>query len=348
MGYDYSKTVEFFLDWYELNARILPWRSNPAPYYVWVSEIMLQQTRVEAVKGYFERFIEVLPDVNALAEADEEILLKLWEGLGYYSRVRNMKKAAVRIVEAHDGRLPADYEALRALPGIGDYTAGAIASIAFGLPEPAVDGNVLRVMKRIAGSFDDISKETVRKELREELKAVMPTGRCGAFTQSIMELGALVCIPNGKPLCEQCPVMHLCRAFHEDLTEKIPVKPAPKQRRIEERTVYVMECAGKFALHKRADKGLLAGLWELPNTVGKQDVTAVTERFPVIAVEELGKAKHIFSHVEWHMTGYYLKLSEMLMGYEWKNAREIKQEVAIPAAFSAYIGAIRSSDDMAE
>ncbi len=336
MGYDYSKTVDFFLDWYELNARILPWRSEPKPYYVWVSEIMLQQTRVEAVKGYFERFIEALPDVRALAEAEDELILKLWEGLGYYSRVRNMKKAAIRIMEEHDGKIPADYETLCTLPGIGAYTAGAIASIAYGLPEPAVDGNVFRVMKRIAGSFDDISKESVKKGLREDLKAVMPAGRCGDFTQSIMELGALVCIPNGKPLCEQCPMMHLCRAFHEDTIDKIPVKPATKQRRIEERTVYVMECNGKFALHKREDKGLLAGLWELPNAEGKQRMDEVTQQLPVLAIEELGKAKHIFSHVEWHMTGYYLKLAEMLNEYEWKSVEEIKQEIAIPTAFSAY------------
>ena len=336
MRYDYSKTVDFFLDWYELNARILPWRSEPKPYYVWVSEIMLQQTRVEAVKGYFERFVEALPDVKALAEAEDEVLLKLWEGLGYYSRVRNMKKAAIRIMEDYAGEIPADYEALCALPGIGAYTAGAIASIAYGLAEPAVDGNVLRVMKRIAGSFDDISKEVVKKELREDLKKVMPVGRCGAFTQSMMELGALVCIPNGKPLCEQCPVMHLCRAFHEDTIDRIPVKPAAKQRRIEERTVYVMECDGKFALHKREDRGLLAGLWELPNAEGKQTVEGLAELFPVLVIEELGKAKHIFSHVEWHMTGYYMKLSEMLNGYVWKNAEEIRKEFAIPAAFSAY------------
>ena len=309
---------------------------------------MLQQTRVEAVKGYFERFIETLPDVKALAEADDEVLLKLWEGLGYYSRVRNMKKAAVRIMEEYDGIIPADYEALCALPGIGAYTAGAIASIAYGLPEPAVDGNVLRVMKRIAGSFDDISKEAVKKELREDLKAVMPKERCGEFTQSIMELGALVCIPNGKPLCEQCPMMHLCRAFHEDTTDKIPVKPAAKQRRIEERTVYVMECDGKFALHKREDKGLLAGLWELPNVEGKQKPEEIMKAIPVLAIEDLGKAKHIFSHVEWHMTGYYLKLSKLLNGYEWKSAEEIKQEVAIPAAFSAYTQTIQLQNDSDE
>ena len=346
MRYDYSKTVEFFLDWYELNARILPWRSEPKPYYVWVSEIMLQQTRVEAVKGYFERFIETLPDVKALAEAEDEVLLKLWEGLGYYSRVRNMKKAAIRIMEEYAGEIPADYEALCKLPGIGAYTAGAIASIAYGLPEPAVDGNVLRVMKRIAGSLDDISKETVKRELREDLKTVMPIGRCGDFTQSIMELGALVCIPNGKPLCEQCPVMHLCRAFHEDTIDRIPVKPASKQRRIEEMTVYVMECDGKFALHKRGEKGLLAGLWELPNSEGKKSAQEAAEQFPVLAIEALGKAKHIFSHVEWHMTGYYMKLSEMASGYVWKSAEEIKKEFAIPAAFSAYTKVIKPMGEM--
>ena len=334
--FELKKIVDPLLAWYDSNARILPWREEPTAYRVWVSEIMLQQTRVEAVKPYYERFMNALPDVKALAEAEEETLLKLWEGLGYYSRVRNMKKAAIHIMEEHGGQIPADYEKLCKLPGIGAYTAGAIASIAYGLPEPAVDGNVLRVMKRIAGSYDDISKESVKRELREDIKAVMPMGRCGEFTQSLMELGALVCIPNGKPLCDQCPVMHLCKAFREGTTDKIPVKPAAKQRRIEEKTVYVMECNGKFALHKRDNSGLLAGLWELPNEDGKMDPKEAAKNMKAVVIEELGKAKHVFSHVEWHMMGYYLKLSEMLEEYEWKSADEIKNGYAIPAAFSAY------------
>ncbi len=332
--YDYSEITEYLLFWFERNARILPWRSNKNPYYVWVSEIMLQQTRVEAVKPYFEAFIMELPDIPSLAAVREDKLMKLWEGLGYYSRVRNLQKAAKIVTEQYQGELPADRDELLKLPGIGSYTAGAIASIAFGLPEPAVDGNVLRVMKRIAGSFDDITKDSVKRELEDDIRQIMPRGRTAEFTQSLMELGALVCVPNGKPLCEQCPVMHLCKAFHEGNERNIPVKPAKKSRRVEERTVYLLECHGKYALKKRDTKGLLAGMWELPNEYGKKQ--PMLPGCDVLELESLGEAKHIFSHVEWHMTGYLVRLRELQVGYEWHTAEEINESFALPAAFSAY------------
>lgn len=352
MAYNYEAIVPFLLDWFDYNARILAWRENPKPYYVWVSEIMLQQTRVEAVKGYFDRFITALPDINALAEAEEDRLLKLWEGLGYYNRVRNLQKAAQVVVYEYKGELPPDYEKLLQLPGIGFYTAGAIASIAFQIPVPAVDGNVLRVMKRIAGSFDDITKENIKKELWKDILQVIPRDRPGDFNQSLMELGATVCIPNGRPLCEQCPVMHLCKAFHNDTMLLIPVKPAKKERRREERTILLFEYQDKYAIRKRAAKGLLAGLWELPGFEKKlnvQELMKLLNEWGVTAdtVTSLGEAKHIFSHVEWHMIGYHVIITDAIREltqkeeFVWANRQEISQKYSIPNAFSAFTAEIK-------
>lgn len=314
MKYDYSETVEYILDWYDLNKRILPWRDQKNPYYTWVSEIMLQQTRVEAVKFYFERFTKELPTIQSLASADEEKLLKLWEGLGYYSRVRNLQKAAIMVEEEYDGSLPKSYEELLKLPGIGSYTAGAIASIAFDIAVPAVDGNVLRVMKRVAASFDDITKASVKKELEEDLKEIMPQERPGDFNQGIMEIGATVCIPNGKPLCQKCPLMHLCIGFHRGQEMMLPVKPKKKDRKIEERTVIILKLGNRYSIKKRPSTGLLKGLWELPNSLGYYSSDKLSEILIKLGLKEfdihpLGEAKHIFSHIEWQMKGFLIDLS---------------------------------------
>lgn len=199
--------AEPLLKWYDKNKRILPWRDKDNAYYTWVSEIMLQQTRVEAVKPYFARFIQELPDVAALAAAPEERIVKLWEGLGYYSRVRNMQKAAIQVMEEYDGRIPEDFETLLSLKGIGRYTAGAIASIAYGKKVPAVDGNVLRVYTRLTENHEDIMKQSVRKAVENELTERMPKDRPGDFNQAMMELGAVVCVPNGTAKCEECPLV---------------------------------------------------------------------------------------------------------------------------------------------
>lgn len=305
-----AEAVPFLLQWYDYNRRILPWREEPTPYRVWVSEIMLQQTRVEAVKGYYDRFLSRLPRIKDLAGVSEEELLKLWEGLGYYNRVRNMQRAAQDIMEKYGGEMPAEYGQIRELPGIGDYTAGAIASIAFGLPYPAVDGNVLRVMSRLTGDASDISKDTTKRFWREELLAIMPE-RPGDFNQSLMELGATVCIPNGKPLCEKCPVMHLCHAWKEGREQELPVKAGKKERRMEKRIVYIISCDKKQLLHKRPEKGLLSGLWEYPNCLLENAVSEKELEQQLgqrLTVREKRKAKHIFSHVEWHMEGIYLDL----------------------------------------
>lgn len=356
MTHDYSETVDYLLHWFDYNQRILPWRENPKPYYVWVSEIMLQQTRVEAVKGYFERFLEGLPDIQALAEAPEDKLLKLWEGLGYYNRVRNLQKAAQVVMDQHGGELPADYDALLKLPGIGSYTAGAISSIAFGLPQPAVDGNVLRVCKRISGSMDDITKDKVKRELEADLRAIMPKVRPGDYNQALMELGATVCIPNGKPLCDQCPVMHLCQAFKKNLTDIIPVKPAKKARKIEDRTILVYRCGDQYAIRKRPNKGLLAGLWELPSLDGAYGILKIEQYVNELGlqgakVRELVKAKHIFSHIEWHMNGYEIVLDEIptakMLGDDtifFVSRDEIRHIYTLPTAFEAYRNVIEAGN----
>lgn len=300
------------LRWYHKNRRILPWREEPTPYRVWVSEIMLQQTRVEAGREYFLRFVEKLPTVSHLANVGDEALMKLWEGLGYYNRARNLKKAAGIVVEQYGGELPASYEELMKLPGIGSYTAGAIASIAFHIKVPAVDGNVLRVISRIMAQTDDISLPAVKKKMEEDLTAIMPEDFPGDFNQALMELGATVCLPNGAPKCGECPVNGLCRALAENRVNEIPVKKKKKERRLEEKTVFILiDQRGCMALQKRPDSGLLAGMWELPSLEGslsKEQACAALERQGIVltgnGLTEAGHAKHIFSHVEWHMTGY--------------------------------------------
>ncbi|MGN8801243.1 A/G-specific adenine glycosylase [Candidatus Merdisoma sp. HCP28S3_D10] len=338
--------VEPLLAWYDAHARVLPWREQPTPYRVWVSEIMLQQTRVEAVKPYFERFMTALPGIRDLAEAPEDQILKLWEGLGYYNRVRNMQKAAQKLTAEYDGEMPADFEAILDLPGIGSYTAGAIASIAFGLPYPAVDGNVLRVLSRIEKSYDDILKQSVKRRFEQEVKAVIPAGRAGDFTQSLIELGAIVCVPNGAPRCGECPLAAFCQAHQEGVETELPKKTPPKSRRIQDKTVLVLVSDNQAALRKRPAKGLLAGLYELPNLEGHlkpdQVLDYVKEAgLSPIRIQELPAAKHIFSHIEWHMEGYVVKVEEPeQQGNPEKlffvEKQQMEEKYSIPAAFAAY------------
>jgi A/G-specific adenine glycosylase len=383
--------VEPLLVWFGDNARVLPWREQPLPYYVWVSEIMLQQTRVEAVKPFFARFIEALPDVASLAACPEEKLLKLWEGLGYYNRVRNMQKAAQLVMERYDGRLPDTYEELLALPGIGSYTAGAVASIAYGRAVPAVDGNVLRVISRISGDDQDVMKQSVRKQYEEALRGVMErvwpedsqqkrgqtdlpeeqtringsTGENpgqkvmrgntpGTFNQALMELGATVCLPNGAPDCDGCPVRQICYARANGCQMELPVKAAKKARRIEQRTVLVIRDSEHAMIRRRPAKGLLAGLYELPNLEGHLTQEEVLDQvrswgFSSIRIRQLPEAKHIFSHIEWQMTGYMVLVEDLEEadrsaghaapeneGVLFIEPQHTEREYPIPAAFAAY------------
>ncbi len=351
MNYYMEEIVIPLLAWYDAHARVLPWREHPTPYRVWVSEIMLQQTRVEAVKPYFERFMTALPTIRDLAEAPEDVILKLWEGLGYYNRVRNLQKAASKLVSEYDGQMPADFDAILGLPGIGSYTAGAIASIAFGLPYPAVDGNVLRVLSRIEKSSDDILKQSVKRRFEQEIRAVIPAERSGDFSQSLIELGAIVCVPGGAPHCDECPLAGLCLAHRDGVETEFPKKTPPKGRRIENKTVLVLLSDNQAALRKRPGKGLLAGLYELPNLEGHLDPDRVlayvkSEGLSPIRIRKLPEAKHIFSHVEWHMTGYVVKVEDpedTAEGREnpehifFADRQQIEETYSIPSAFAAYI-----------
>ncbi len=340
-----EEIVRPLVEWYRRGHRKLPWREQKNPYYIWVSEIMLQQTRVEAVKPYFERFTGALPRVEDLADCPEEKLLKLWEGLGYYNRVRNMQKAAVILKETYGGRLPADYEKLKSLPGIGSYTAGAIASIAFDLPVPAVDGNVLRVMARIREDDGDIMKQSVRRRVEEDLAAVMPEDAPGDLNQALMELGATVCLPNGAPRCEECPLAFVCRAMADGRVEEFPVKSRAKARRTEKRTVLVIRDGERVAIRKRPKKGLLAGLYEFPNWSGhlsREESLAQVEKSGLVPlrITPLGESKHIFSHVEWQMIGYLIQVASLEAEQEkdqmFVEIKTAEEKYPVPAAFGAY------------
>lgn len=342
---DLRNIVKPLVNWYRENKRDLPWRHNPDAYRVWISEIMLQQTRVEAVKGYYDRFLKALPTVKDLAEAEEDKLLKLWEGLGYYNRVRNMQKAAQQIMVDHAGRFPDTYEEILQLKGIGNYTAGAISAFAYGIPKPAVDGNVLRVISRITGSYEDIMKQSVRKKIESALEQVIPADAASDFNQGLIELGAIVCVPNGEPKCEKCPVKEYCIAHAKNLTAEIPVKKKAKARKIEERTVLIFKDGKQIAIRKRPAKGLLAGLYEFPNLEGKLSMDEVTEYSKKIGlmpvrVQKLPEAKHIFSHIEWHMIGYEVTVDELEKtnekGFLFIHPEQIKKEYSIPSAFEKY------------
>ena len=342
--------VPLLLDWYRTNRRDLPWRESTAPYRVLVSEIMLQQTRAETVKPYFHRFMATLPTVEALANADEPTLLKLWEGLGYYSRVRNLQKAARAVMECHGGVIPADFDALLKLPGVGRYTAGAVASIAFEIPVPAVDGNVLRVLARLTGDDTDILSPAAKKTAEATLAPIVPTPGAGDFTQSLIELGALVCTP-GEPKCSDCPLHLLCEAKRTGRERDLPVRLAKTKRRVEDRTVLVISATDtdknaavrQIALRKRPAEGLLGGLYEFPCMEGHATPEEVgkhlaTLGLSVTAITPLSPAKHLFSHVEWRMVGYAVEVeaSAPAEDWFWVNTAALDDTYAIPSAYAAY------------
>ena len=334
------------LNWFYANHRILPFRSDPTPYHVWLSEIMLQQTRVSAALPYYERFLAALPDIPALAACEEEKLHKLWEGLGYYSRVRNLQKAAKIVCEQYGGELPADYDALRALPGIGDYTAGAIASISFGLPVPAVDGNVLRVFSRLYNDDGLITDPKVKRAFTARVMEHQPPAAPGDYNQALMELGALVCVPNGAPLCEQCPLAHLCQARAAGTALSLPRKAVPKARRMEPVTLAVVRSPAGVLLQQRPEKGLLAGLWQpvlwenetLTPDEARARLAALGVTCTPDAAKALRPAKHIFSHIEWQMQGYLFAADTQPppAGCVWASPEQLTAEYTLPGAFKAY------------
>ena len=328
------------LPWYDAGHRDLPWRQDREPYHIWLSEIMLQQTRVEAVKGYYARFLNTLPTIEALSQCDDDALHKLWEGLGYYSRVRNLKKAAIRIMEDHGGDFPAHHREILALPGIGDYTAGAICSIAFDQPTPAVDGNVLRVVSRITNDDTPIDLPAYKKKVQADLTAIYPD-RAGDFTQALMELGATLCGPNWTPRCEDCPCRSFCQAHQKGTTEQLPVKLPKKGRRLEDMTLFIASCDSRYALRKRPEEGLLAGLWEFPHVPGMLDTEAALDAARSLGLEPVEifrslERKHIFTHIQWQMRGYFLEVANETEGFAWMTAEEIRRTAALPTAFRQF------------
>lgn len=338
---DFSSFPERLLPWYEENRRDLPWRQDRTGYHVWLSEIMLQQTRVEAVRAYYIRFLQALPTIEDLADCEDDRLKKLWEGLGYYSRVRNLKKAAQEIVEQYGGVFPGEYERIRDLPGIGDYTAGAIGSICFELPTPAVDGNVLRVAARFFADDTPIDLPRHKEQIRKALAVVYPLGRCGDFTQALMELGATVCLPGGAPKCEGCPLQDGCLAHLHGVERSLPVKTPKKPKRHEERTVFLLRQEGRYALRKRKDTGLLAGLWELPNVDGKLEETAALEAVEAIGLKPVQihrrlEREHIFTHIVWEMRCYFLDCQGQGENLTWLTRSEIEENAALPTAFRMF------------
>ncbi len=328
------------LPWYRADHRQLPWREDREPYHVWLSEIMLQQTRVEAVRGYYARFLAALPSIAALADVQDALLLKLWEGLGYYSRARNMKKAAQIIVQRYGGVFPCSYDTIRALPGIGDYTAGAICSICFDMPTAAVDGNVLRVYARLTADRTPVEQPKFRKTVARQLEAVYPT-EAGLFTQALMELGATVCLPNGRPNCAQCPCSGFCAALSEGIQRELPVRSPKRARKTAYKTIFILSCRGCYALVKRGENGLLAGLWQFPEAEGilepAQALAAARDMgLRVCDIRRQTDRKHIFTHIEWQMRGYYLEVEDTNDTFSWQTAEQIRREAALPTAFRQF------------
>lgn len=336
----YKQLPTRLLPWYKQNARALPWRKDTEPYHIWLSEIMLQQTRVETVWTYYLRFLEQLPSIHALANASESQLFKLWEGLGYYNRARNLQKAARVIETQYGGQFPNQYEDIRALPGIGPYTAGAIASICFNLPYAAVDGNVLRIITRMTENDTPIDGMQIKTEIAAKLEKVYPKNDCGQFTQALMELGATLCTPK-SPKCSDCPMNDSCRAYAHDTVLKYPIRQPKKEKHLEERTVFLLQCEDKYALTKRTENGLLSGLWQLPNVPGRMDVSQAlhtAETFgvqPVEVYKEIHRV-HIFTHIKWQMTCYHILCSKKPTDFVWATEQEIQASYALPTAFRMF------------
>jgi len=342
MNYNWLEIKQPLLKWYRKEHRDLKWRNTKNPYYIWISEIMLQQTRVEAVKDYYGRFINEIPDIESLANISEERLLKLWEGLGYYNRARNLQKAAIIVMDYYNGIFPVDYKSVLSLPGIGEYTAGAICSICYDDKTPAVDGNVLRVMTRLSECYDNIDNQSTKSKARQELLLLYESGDCGELTQALMELGAMVCVPNGAPQCEKCPLQSQCKAFEHGSYSDLPVRKEKKKRKIEEMTVFVLHDDDQYGIRKRKSTGLLANMWEFPHVEKIMNVETAMQYIsdagyePVLLEKEIPYT-HIFSHVEWRMIAYYISCRKKQSDLTWVNKKEFEQQYALPTAFKTFI-----------
>ena len=335
------------LKWFYENRRTLPFREDPTPYHIWVSEIMLQQTRMSAVLPYYARFMEALPTPTDLAQCPTDRLHKLWEGLGYYSRADNLRRAALVIMEKYGGHLPATYEELLALPGIGEYTAGAIASISYGIPVPAVDGNVMRVFSRLYNDRADITVSATKKRYTARVAEEIPQDAPGDFNQALMELGALICVP-GEPHCADCPLADRCAAYEAGSAAYLPVRGEKKPRRVQKITILLARCEDKWLLARRPEGGLLSGLWQPflfeEELTEEEAIARLREFLPDVSVASsapLSPSRHLFSHIEWQMNGWILSLTTngkplaLPEGYAWAGEADMEKH-AVPGAFKAY------------
>ncbi len=330
----------YLLNWYQQNKRDLPWRKDQNPYHVWISEIMLQQTRIEAVIGYYDRFIKRLPSIQDLAQINDDELLKLWEGLGYYTRARNLKKAAIMIMEEYDGIFPNTFEQIMSLPGIGEYTASAIGSICFSLKEVTIDGNVLRVYMRLQNCYDNVDDLKIRRKVRNELQKIMPE-EAGDFNQALMELGETICLPNGIPKCSECPLKNFCKSYQNDTYLELPIKNKKKDKKEEKYTILLFYYKSQFVLEKRKESGLLQNLWQFPNIQGhltkKQLENYLKEnKIKFLKVKKSVSYTHIFTHKRWNMISYMVELDKNDYNMNWNDLKTLKEK-AIPTAFMPFL-----------
>lgn len=337
MKKELKQIVEPIVKWYQKQEKTLPWKQDKEPYHIWVSEIMLQQTRIEAVKKYYTRFMKELPTIHDLANVAEEKLLKLWEGLGYYSRARNLKKAAIQIEQEYNGKIPTSYTELLKLSGIGEYTAGAIASISYKEKVPAVDGNVLRVVSRVLASKENVLLPETKRRITKKLLEIMPD-ETGDFNEGLMELGEKICLPNTVPLCEKCPVKEFCMANKENLTNEIPVRIKKQKRKIENKTVFILKYKNEIAIRKREKTGILANLYEFPNVleeVSEEEIPKILERWQIqfknLHIKK--RAKHIFTHMEWDMVVYEIEVKNKNEIWKWVTEKQMEKEYPLPTAF---------------
>ncbi|WP_347552473.1 A/G-specific adenine glycosylase [Pseudalkalibacillus hwajinpoensis] len=342
------------ISWYQQEKRELPWRENQDPYRIWVSEIMLQQTRVDTVIPYFERFMNKFPTIEALAYANESDVLKAWEGLGYYSRARNLQSAVREVAETYNGTVPNNPDEIARLKGVGPYTAGAVLSIAYNIPEPAVDGNVMRVLSRIIGIWEDIAKPSARKTFEEATRQLISKKDPSSFNQGMMELGALICTPK-SPSCLLCPVQDHCLAFQEGSQEELPIKSKKKAPRpVPIAGVALQDSSGKYLIRKRPETGLLASLWEFPNVeltdVGPKEEQLKRHLHDMHEVEatiedEISSYHHIFSHLKWHLTIYKGKCNGLIESENIKlvDVNEMNQ-YAFPVAHQKIVAIIKKGE----
>ena len=342
---------ELIFNWYNQNKRNLPWRHDKDPYHVWISEIMLQQTRIEAVIDYYHRFMNEIPDIETLANIEEDKLLKLWEGLGYYNRAKNLKKAAIEIMTNYHGNFPTTYVEIIKLPGIGEYTASAISSICFNEPQVTIDGNVLRVYARFYNDKRNVDDPKTKKAIREELMQFVPK-ESGSFNQGLMEIGETICLPNGLPKCEICPLKNDCLAKKNNTYLNLPVKEKKKDKKEEDYTVLLYHYQNKYAIYKRTKETLLNNLWAFPVINKNLSSTQLKEYLKVqnIAFSSISKEPmntHIFTHKKWNMTSYIIELKnvENMEDYKWVTKKDLEHIYAIPTAFQPFREVITKKEE---